>query len=197
MSLSGHWFELRGWIFLRQGENPAFFVLYERTERPEAKASQIQLQRKGYKFGAKRWGSGHGLHRKGALSRKTISWFCGFFAPTALPPDCRPGTEVKHREERRYDVQKSERPSGHQQRRRRTWTQNAFAGTARRRIPTRQAGSGPHRRCRDVHHSAALSSSGQAAERPQHVRLQPGIPGEGAPRRGIVPRLLRAHTGTY
>ena len=111
--------------------------------------------------------------------------------------DCRPGTEVKHREERRYAVQKSERPSGHQQRRRRTQTENAFAGTARRRIPTRQAGPGPLRRCRDTHHSAALSSSGQAAERPQLVRLQPGIPGKGAPRRGIVPRLLRAHTGTY
>ena len=43
----------------------------------------------------------------------------------------------------------------------------------------------------------ALSSSGLAAERPQRIRLQPGIPGEGAPRRGIGPRLLRAHTGTY
>lgn len=61
----------------------------------------------------------------------------------------------------------------------------------------RQAGLGPHRRCRDTHHSAALSSSGLAAERPQRIRLQPGIPGEGAPRRGIGPRLLRAHTGTY
>lgn len=185
--------------FLRQGENPAFFVLYERTERTEAKASQIQLQREGYQFGAKRWGSGHGLHRKGALSRKTRkAMVLRLFLPQQLfPPDCRPGTEVKHREERRYAIQKSERPPGHQQRRRRTRTENAFAGTARRRIPTRQAGSGPHRRCRDTHHSAALSSSGQAAERPQHVRLQPGIPGKGAPRRGIVPRLLRAHTGTY
>ena len=86
MSLSGHWFELRGWIFLRQGENPAFFVLSERTERTEAKASQIQLQRKSHQFGAKRWGSGHGLHRKGALSRKARKWFCGYFCLSSSSP---------------------------------------------------------------------------------------------------------------
>lgn len=87
MSLSGHWFELRGWIFLRQGENPAFFVLYERTERTEAKASQIQLQRKGHQFGAKRWGSGHGLHRKGALSRKTRkAMVLRLFCPNSSSP---------------------------------------------------------------------------------------------------------------
>ena len=46
-------------------------------------------------------------------------------------------------------------------------------------------------------HSAALSSFEQAAERPQLVRLQPGIPGKGVLCQGLVPRLLRAHTGTY
>ena len=137
--------------------------------------------------------------QSGVKAAKPENGFAAFLPQQLSPPprDCPAGTEVKHREERRDAVQKSERPPGPQQRRRRTQTENAFAGTARRRIPTRQAGPGPLRRCRDTHHSAALSSSGQAAERPQLVRLQPGIPGKGAPRRGIVPRLLRAHTGTY
>lgn len=143
---------------------------------------------------------GMGLHHKGALKpqNQEKEWFCGFFVPKALPPGIA-GPVRKSNTERsdRYEIQKSERPPGHQQRSRRTRAKKAFAGIARRRIPTRQAGLRPHRRCRDIHHSTALSSSGQAAERPQRIRLQPGIPGEGAPRRGIGPRLLRAHTGTY
>lgn len=136
--------------------------------------------------------------QRGVKAAKPENGFAAFFASTALPPGIA-GPVRKSNTERSAGMlfKKMSVPPGHQQRRRRTRTENAFAGTARRRIPTRQAGPDPHRRCRDVHHSAALSSSGQAAERPRLVRLQPGIPGKGAPRRGIAPRLFRAHTGTY
>lgn len=137
--------------------------------------------------------------QRGVKAAKPENGFAAFLPQQLSPPPGIAGPVRKSNTERsdRYEIQKSERPPGHQQRSRRTRAKKAFAGIARRRIPTRQAGLRPHRRCRDIHHSTALSSSGQAAERPQRIRLQPGIPGEGAPRRGIGPRLLRAHTGTY
>lgn len=139
------------------------------------------------------------LHRKGALSRQNqeSNGFAAFLPQQLFPRIADPVR--KSNTERSVGMMfkkvsvppaTSKGAGGHGQK-------TPLPGTARRRIPTRQAGLGPHRRCRDTHHSAALSSSGLAAERPQRIRLQPGIPGEGAPRRGIGPRLLRAHTGTY